>query len=120
MMRPIVREILDKQVVDSKDNKMGRVDGVVLELRPGKPPRVTFLEIGAAECTRRLSKIFSAWVASIQRRWKVKEEDPFRIPWSKVLDIGIDVKVDYEAEKTPADAWEKWIRDHIIKKIPGA
>jgi hypothetical protein len=32
----------------------------------------------------------------------------------------VDVKVDLEAERTPALAWEHWIRRHIIGRIPGS
>jgi hypothetical protein len=37
-----------------------------------------------------------------------------------VLKIGVDVKVDLEAERTQALAWEHWVRDHLIGRIPGA
>jgi hypothetical protein len=42
------------------------------------------------------------------------------VPWSKVLKIGVDVKVDLEAERTSALAWEHWVRRHILGRIPGA
>jgi hypothetical protein len=42
------------------------------------------------------------------------------VPWSKVIKVGIDVKVDLDAEKTPALAWERWVRERIIGRIPGA
>ncbi|MEH2405736.1 divalent metal cation transporter [Nostoc sp.] len=58
-------------------------------------------------------------VASIASKWGAKQSEPFRIPWSKVRDIGIDVEVDVEAEATPALDYEKWLRDHIIARIPG-
>jgi hypothetical protein len=49
-----------------------------------------------------------------------KNDQPLEVPWSKVLKIGVDVKVDLDAEQTPATAWEHWIRQHIIGRIPGA
>lgn len=45
---------------------------------------------------------------------------PLRIPWSKVIDVGIDVDVDIDVEATPALAYEKWLEDHVIGRIPGA
>ncbi|MBD2448249.1 hypothetical protein H6G76_13950 [Nostoc sp. FACHB-152] len=57
---------------------------------------------------------------AIAQKWGAKHSQPWRIPWSKVLDVGIDVDIDVEAEETPALAYEKWLRDRIIKKIPGA
>jgi hypothetical protein len=44
--------------------------------------------------------------------------EPLRIPWSKVMKIGIDLKVDIAADE--ATPWEHWVRDHIIRRIPGA
>ncbi|WP_272913993.1 hypothetical protein [Nostoc punctiforme] len=35
-------------------------------------------------------------------------------------DVGIDVEVEIEADATPALASEKWLREHIIGRIPGA
>jgi hypothetical protein len=55
-----------------------------------------------------------------RRRWGPKHDGPYEVPWSKVLKIGVDVKVDLEAERTPALAWEHWIRRHIIGRIPGS
>jgi hypothetical protein len=28
--------------------------------------------------------------------------------------------VDVDAERTPAFRWERWVRDHVIGRIPGA
>jgi hypothetical protein len=46
--------------------------------------------------------------------------ESFRIPWSQVLDVGIDIDVDVDAEHTPACAVEHWLRQHIVGRIPGA
>ena len=48
------------------------------------------------------------------------EGHPARIPWRQVVKIGLDVKVAVEAEQSPASRWERWIRDHIVSRIPGA
>jgi sporulation protein YlmC with PRC-barrel domain len=119
-MQPVVREILDKQVVDRNQKKMGRVDAIVLELRKGHPPRLTHLEIGPVACVSRISRRLAVWIAALERRWKVTDVDPFQISWSQVRDIGVDVEVDCDATKTPTYAWEHWVRDHIIKRLPGA
>lgn len=51
----LVREVLDKQVIDPNHRKAGRVDGIVLELRPGAPPRVAFIEVGVLTAVARVS-----------------------------------------------------------------
>jgi sporulation protein YlmC with PRC-barrel domain len=112
--------LLDQQVIDRNCEQMGKVDGVVLELRKGKPPRVFGLVIGGGTAARRLHPSFARWLLRWRRRWGPKEDQPTEIPWSKVRKVGVDLKVDLEAEHTPALAWEHWVRQHIIARIPGA
>jgi sporulation protein YlmC with PRC-barrel domain len=112
--------LLDQQVVDRKDELIGKLDGIILQLRKGKPPRLAQLVIGGGTAARRLHPRWAAWLLSWRRRWGPRHDQPLVVPWSKVLKIGIDVKVDLDAERTPALAWEHWVRDHIIGRIPGA
>lgn len=58
-------------------------------------------------------------MAALERRWGAKRSEPFRIPWLQVRDIGINVEVDVSAEETLALAWEKWLREKVIERIPG-
>jgi sporulation protein YlmC with PRC-barrel domain len=115
----IVRDVLDNQIVDRNQRKMGKVDGIILELREGQPPRLAYLETGATTLAQRLHPRLARWVAAIERRWGAKNSEPYRIPWSKICNIGIDVEVDVEAEQTSALAYEQWLREHVIKRIPG-
>ncbi|WP_341528071.1 hypothetical protein WKK05_01580 [Nostoc sp. UHCC 0302] len=115
----VIRDVLDNQLVDRNQCKMGKVDGIVMELRDGEPPRLAYIEVGVTTLARRLNPRLASWVAAITSKWGAKQSQPFRIPWSKVRDIGIDVEVDVEAQATPALAYEKWLRDRIITKIPG-
>lgn len=116
----IIRDVLDNQLVDRNQHKLGRVDGIVMELRDGQPPRLTCIEVGLPVLARRLHPRLEGWVAALQGKWGAKHSQPLRIPWSKVLDVGIDVDVDLEAEATSALAYEKWLREQIIGRIPGA
>jgi sporulation protein YlmC with PRC-barrel domain len=112
--------LLDQQVVDRDGEQMGKVDGVIVELREGKPPRIANLVIGGGTAARRLHPAFAGWLMRLRRRWGPQGDQPLQVPWSKVRKIGVDVKVDLVAEHTAALAWEHWIRRHIIGRIPGA
>ncbi|MFN6571159.1 hypothetical protein [Dendronalium sp. ChiSLP03b] len=116
----VIRDVLDNQLVDRNQRKMGKVDGIVIEYEDGKPPRLAYIEVGLVTLARRLHPRLSAWLAAVESKWGAKHSEPFRIPWSKVQDVGIDVQVDVDAEATPALAWEKWVREQIISRIPGA
>jgi sporulation protein YlmC with PRC-barrel domain len=110
------REVLDQQVIDARGQQMGKVDGIVLELRPGEHARVTHVVVGGTTLLWRVNRRLAAWV---ERRWG-GEDHAAHIPWRQVVKIGVDVKVDLEAERSPALRWERWIRDHVIGRIPGA
>ena len=115
----VIRDVLDNQIVDRNQRKMGKVDGIIIEPRDGHPPRLTYLETGATTLAQRFHPRLGNWVAAIERRWGAKNSEPYRIPWSKIRNIGIDVEVDLEAEQTSALAYEQWLREHVIKRIPG-
>ena len=51
----LVHDVLDRVVVDRNEKHLGRVDGLVLELRDGAPPRVAYVEIGAETASRRVA-----------------------------------------------------------------
>ena len=114
------RDILDQQVSDRRGRKMGRVDGIVLELRDGRAPRVARLVIGGPTLLRRISPALAAWAGRWRKRWGPRRRSELEVPWAQVLKVGIDVKVDLKVETTPAFTWERWVRDHIITRIPGA
>lgn len=116
----LIRDVLDNQLVDRNQRKMGKVDGIVIELRSGQPPKLICIEVGVPTLARRLHPRLERWAVAIEGRWGVRHNQPFRIPWSKVRDVGIDVDVDVEAEATPALAWEKWLRERVIGRIPGS
>lgn len=116
----VIRDVLDNQIVDRHQRKMGKVDGIIVELRDGQPPRLAYIETGATTLARRLHPRLERLIAGVQSKWGPKRTEPFRIPWEQVRDVGIDVEVDIEdAEQTPALAYETWLRDRVTKRIPG-
>jgi sporulation protein YlmC with PRC-barrel domain len=115
----LTRDILDQQVVDRTGQRLGKVDGVILELREGQPPRIAALEVGPVTLVRRLNPRLAGWLQRLLRRYGPRTDGTLRIPWSKVQAIGVDVRVDLAAEGTTARAWEEWLRDHVIRRIPG-
>ena len=116
----LIRDVLDKQVVDRAETKMGRVDGVVLELREGGPPRVAALEMGFATLARRIHPRVESWLEALRNRWSVRRTARFRPAWEKVLDVTTHhVQLDVDLEETPAIDWERWLRVHVVAKVPG-
>jgi sporulation protein YlmC with PRC-barrel domain len=114
----LAREVLDQQLVDRSDLNIGKVDGIVLELRDDGPPRVAAILTGGHILAWRLHPWIERLVRRITGRWCPRNGEPIRIPWSRVKKIGVDVKVDIAAEE--AMPWEHWVRDHIVRRLPGA
>jgi sporulation protein YlmC with PRC-barrel domain len=110
------RDLLDQQVTDARDRQVGKVDGVVLELREGAPARVAAIVVGGTTLLWRIHAGLAAWA----ERKLGGDGHAARIPWKRVVKLGVDVKVDLDAERSPALWWERWVRDRIISRIPGS
>lgn len=117
----LIRDVLDTQLVDRNNKKMGRVDGLVMLIREGEPPRVVYLEVGSITLARRLHPRLGRMIARLSEKLGgARHREPFRIPWSKVIVTGVDVTVGLDAEETPVRDWQKWLRRKIVERIPGA
>ena len=116
----LVGEVLDQQIVDSKERKFGKVDGLVLEVSDDGETRVAFIEIGSPTLGRRIGKRAERWALALNRLLGVRREPRYRIPWNKVLDVGVDVRVEIDGKDEPPLDWERWMRDRILSKLPFA
>lgn len=112
----LVRDVLDKQVVDRHGREMGRVDGVVLETADGVP-RVAAIEIGSATLARRVASFLGRWASGLERALGIDAGRPLRIPFSAVLDVRDHVRVDVAVGDTPGAVVEHALRD-VFGSIP--
>ncbi|WP_028747163.1 PRC-barrel domain-containing protein [Rhizobium mesoamericanum] len=110
----LIRDVLDKQVIDRNGSRIGKVDGLILSVTDQGPPKVAFIEMGPLTLVRRLSWHLHDWLPA-----RLRETPPFRIPWSKVNDVGIDVEVDVDDKGTPLERYQEWLRRHVLRYIPG-
>src|ERR1051326_7734772 len=114
----LIRDVLDKLLVDRDGVPLGRVDGIVLIIG-GKDsrPRVAQIESGLATLARRLNVRFARalhWlVCKLRLRWR----HPVRIPWSKIQSVGRELKLDVCADNSRLLERERWLRDHIVRRI---
>ncbi|HTM04608.1 MAG TPA: hypothetical protein VL173_13955 [Vicinamibacterales bacterium] len=115
----LVRNVLDKQIYDANDVRLGKVDGVVLLSRQGRPPRVIALVSSMPTAWRRLSPRLGDWIERFQRWLAPDLRVGTRIRFEHVVHTGIDVNVDIDGTKTDAFVWENWIRKTFVEKMPG-
>jgi sporulation protein YlmC with PRC-barrel domain len=120
MRRRIVAEVLDEQIVDCNGEKAGRVDGIVLSLREGKPPLLTHVEVSPITLLSRLNRRLAHWYARHDRTFGKERGVAFRLPWSRISTEGPSFKMDLDVESTPINAFEDWLRVKIVGRIPGA
>lgn len=115
----LVRDVLDKRLLDRDDAIIGRVDGLIIEIHGESQPRVTQLTIGGPAVFARLGKRAVALAKFFAAHWGPKRRAAVRIPWADVEHFGRDVKLNISCEDTKAMAWEDWMEEHIIARIPG-
>ena len=115
----LVRDLLDKQLVDREGLRMGKVDGVVIHPRRGRPPRVAAIESGAAVLGARIHPAIGRRIERLLARLTGRGEEPVRVPLEKILHRGLQIQVDVDARRTSALAVERWIAERIIGRIPG-
>ncbi len=114
----LIRDVLDKPLVGRGEDPAGRVDGLIVELRDGHPPRVIAIECGFAVLARRLHPRFESLVRIIGRRFSPRRGRPYRISWRRVKKIDVEIELDLDANRSPATRWERWLLSHFTRFIP--
>ena len=116
----LAHDVLDAQLVDHVQEKIGRVDALLLELEPGQPPRVATIVIGGAARAERVGR----WFVALRRAWRAvfgqHHEHVSRIPFDKVRRIGDTIELDVEERSLDSEHLERWLKEHVVCRIPGA
>ena len=118
-MGDVIRDVLDMQLVDRNGARMGKVDGITMVIREGKPPRLATLDVGPAVAARRLHPRLAVWIEVIESRLGIAKGRPVHVPWSAIRKVGRDVQVDLVWNETPLAEWERWVNERVIGRIPG-
>jgi hypothetical protein len=96
------------------------VDGIVLELRDGRPPRLAYVEVSPITLLSRFNVRLARWYARYDRKLADGRGVPFRIPWTRITREQTTLVMDINAESTPIFALEDWLRRRIVERIPGS
>ena len=106
--------LLDRQVLDVNGVPMAVVDDLELSGVPAgeeipidtPPPVITALLSGPVLATR----IFGG---------RPPDSRMERTPWAAVEEVGVVIKLAVRQETSDLTWTERWVRDHIIGRIPG-
>ena len=101
----LVRDLLDKQVVDRDGVLMGKADGIVLECPASGPPHAVGIEIGVTTFANRLHPRLASWLGWLARRMGV-DTAPTRLPLAALRRVSARLEFDVEARRTGAMRWE--------------
>jgi hypothetical protein len=115
----LVRDILDKQLVDPSRQPLGRADGIILAFHDdGSPPELVAIESGLPPLARRIPRFLEIPTRALSRHVGVRRGKPCRIRWSRVTFIDRDVHLSLDAARSPTTTWERWLRKHFTSHIP--
>jgi hypothetical protein len=114
----LVRDVLDKQIVDPKRHPLGRADGLVLIVEDDQPPRLETIESGIPILARRISRRLGRWTRALGRRFGLRRGAPLRISFSRLKSTGIELQMQLDAEHSLATRWDQWLFQHITRHIP--
>lgn len=110
----VMVELFDRQIVDAEGQPVATVADIELENadfdaevgEDARPPRIRAMLDGPVLATR----IFGG---------RPPESRLHRIPWNSVTDLGAVVSIDTYSEDMDITWTERWMRDHVIGRIPG-
>ncbi|HEY8630676.1 MAG TPA: hypothetical protein VIL73_09100 [Gaiellaceae bacterium] len=105
-------ELVDRQLLDSKDRRCGNVDDLALEGGPGEKLEVVALFSGPGVWRSRAGLVgrFAAWIGG---------GGAVRIPWEEVAQVSAHVKLRKRADELDLGRGDDRLRP-FIEKIPGA
>ena len=115
----LTHDVHDAQLVDRHQERIGRVDGLTLELRPGRPARVATILVGGGVRAARIGR----WMVTLHRVLRAisrtREEGISRIPFRAVRCIGATIELDVDGASLPSEHTERWLAERVIGRIPG-
>lgn len=113
-------DVLDRQIVDSENEPVGKVDDLELVEAEGGELEVVALLLGPEAYGRRLGGTLGRWISHTGRRFAMTPE-PIRIPMDLVEELGVHVKLKVKLEDLDRpDRLDRWLSDNFIGRIPGA
>jgi hypothetical protein len=114
----LVRDILDARLVDREGRGLGRVDGIVLRLRDGRPPEFVAMEVGLMTSARRVHRALPGLLRRLTRSIR-RLVRTVRYPPRLFRDIGTDIELDVVATNPRVLRFEKWLRRTVVARLPG-
>lgn len=112
--------LLDRRVLDRDGEPLGRVDDLEFAPDDDGRPRLTAILLGPEALGARLGGRIGRWVADLGHRLRPNHGPAPRIEWDEVERLGTDVRLHRHRDEFDFPHSERWVREHVIGRIPGA
>lgn len=120
--RWVVLDLLDRQVIDSTQQPVGKVDDLEFATAPDGPPRLSAVLSGAEALGQRLGGALGSAMAGTARRMLLEpREGPRRVAWSLVGKLGYVLELTGTSDELDlVPALEVWLRANVVGPVPGS
>jgi sporulation protein YlmC with PRC-barrel domain len=114
--------LLDRQLVDRTGRLCGKVDDLELGAPDvdGNRHVAAVLSGPGALLGRTGHRRLGDWLRRAVAGVFAGGDDPVHIPFSRVTEVGNHVTLDMDSEDVATFAAERWVRDHVVRRIPGS
>ncbi len=113
-------DLLDRQIADREGEPVGKVDDVEFSSGADGHPRVVALLVGPQAYGRRIGGRLGRWISDGARRLS-GAEDRLRLPIELVDKIATKVELTADLDELDGGGQlERWLRDSVVARIPGA
>ncbi|MEV6909299.1 hypothetical protein [Amycolatopsis sp. NPDC051071] len=113
--------LLDRQIIDPAGQKMGKVDDVEFDVDEHGRTTITALLIGQQPLGERIGGRLGQWISALAHRMRSDSDPgPLRIPFDDVIEVDSEITIGLRRELFDTPPLERWLRDRIIGRIPGA
>ena len=113
--------LLDRQIVDTDDLMVAKVDDLELEEAGDRRLRVSAILTGPAALGPRLDGHLGAWTVAVWARLRADERPRAgRIDLSHVDGIDSAVHLDVTRDAVGVDELEHWVEQRLIRPLPGS
>jgi len=117
----LFRDVMDKGIVDHQGDKMGRVDDLLLELRPGELPAVRTIVLDHGAILPLLPAFIAHFLAWFEKAvLRVARLAPVEISWDDVSSIDVVVHTTVDRRAVGAVATEEALWVNWVSKLPWA
>lgn len=116
----LIHDVLDAQLVDRRQRKIGRADSIALALSDNAPPRVAAILVGGPVRAQRIGRWATLLSRALRALGRVRRDGMTRIPFDAVRRIGDTIEVEVDGEELEVKHVEDWLAEHVICRIPGA